>query len=57
MAIDPDVQILLDAINARLDALEAGGGGAPHEHFPLTITEAFAGDVPEVIYTRTKPAP
>lgn len=26
MAIDPDVQVLLDTINNRLDAVEASGG-------------------------------
>ena len=29
MAIDPDVAVLLDEINTRLDAVETGGGGSP----------------------------
>lgn len=53
MAIDPDVQVLLDEMTLQIDALatrvetlEAGGGGSPTGNYDVNGT--FVGEITPV---------
>ena len=53
MAIDPDVQVLLDAMQAEIDALKAQPPGASRQAIRQVITYSIDGVTTEEVWEIT----